>query len=89
MPVFVRLAFCFWNNMANTTKFNYAVGRPWNIREPNGAVSTYMTYNNEVFYGTTADAHSLVEYCNGKLDEDERKRNPYKIYKLVEIPEYK
>jgi hypothetical protein len=89
MPVFVRLAFCFQNKMADTTKFNYAVGHPWNVHEPEGAIGVYMVANRDVFYGTMADAQSLLQYCNGKLNEDERKHNPYKIYKLVEVPEYK
>jgi hypothetical protein len=75
--------------MADTIKFNYAVGSPWKANEPEGAIAIFMMANTEVFYGTMADAKSLQEYGNGKLNEDERKHNPYKIYKLVEVPEFK
>jgi hypothetical protein len=73
--------------MAEPIKFNYAIGRPWQVNEPDGAVGTYR-YQNEVFYGTMKDAREFQAYCNKKLDEADRKRNPYRIYKLVELPDY-
>ena len=82
LPVSVRLAFYFGTDM---TKFNYAVGRPWKANEPEGAVATYMMANNEVFFGTMADATGFKHYCNSKLTEEELKHNPYRIYKLVEV----
>jgi hypothetical protein len=87
MPVFVRLASYFGTTMAEQIKFNYAVGHLWNVNEPDGAVSTY-TFHNTVFFGTMADARGLQAYCNKLLDEETQKRNPYKIYKLVELPDY-
>lgn len=84
MPVFVRLASYFGTNMATPIKFNYSVGRPWKASDPEGAVATYMMGNNEVFFGTMADARGFKEYCNSKLNDDERKHNPYRIYKLSE-----
>jgi hypothetical protein len=84
MPVFVRLAFFFGTIM---TKFNYAVGQPWNVNEPEGAVGCYMMHNGEVFHGTMANAVALKDYCNDKLSDEELRTNPYRIYKLVEVTE--
>jgi hypothetical protein len=74
--------------MSEQLKFNYAVGRPWKANEPEGAVATYMMGNNEVFFGHLSDAKGFQHYCNSKLTDEELKRNPYRIYKLVELTDY-
>jgi hypothetical protein len=89
MPVFVRLAFQKGIIMTEKTEFNYVVARPWDPTKPEGALGTYMSGGREVFTGTMAEAEEFKAYCNARITEEERARNPYKIYKLVEVPEYK
>jgi len=64
-------------------KFNYGVGRPWNINEPHGSVGLY-SYGSDIFYGTLSDAISFRDRCNA--DDERPEKGPYRIYQLTEIP---
>ncbi len=66
-------------------KFNYAVGRPWDIEKPDGSIGFY-TYGTTTFYGTMDSAVEFKNYCDEQLTADDE-RGKYRIYKLVEIVE--
>jgi len=67
-------------------QFNYSVGRPWNPEKPEDSVGCYAM-GSEHFFGTMAQARTFKAYCNATLSPTQLKTNPYRIYKLVEIPE--
>lgn len=58
--------------------FNYVIGRPWDIYNPDGAICTYC-YAREVHYGTLRDAEEHKKYVEAKTGTEEF------IYKLVKL----
>lgn len=57
-------------------KFNYTIGRYW--KGKSGAISTYMLYSSDVFFGTQKEAEDNKNYI------EEQTGKKYKIFKLVE-----
>lgn len=81
------------------TEFNFAIGRPHDINNPEGHVSFYACHGTNHF-GTIEEAQGFRDHCNrmeeselrraGKVDKRGqviREQGPYRIYKLVEIGE--
>lgn len=70
------------------SRFLYAVGRPWK-NEPDAPIAFY-SYGGEIHKGTLSDAVAFRDYCEEQsLMNGSHKEGflPYKIFRVVEIPE--
>ena len=60
-------------------KINYAIGHYWD--DSDGAVGCYMTYSNDVHFGTLKEAEDHLEYVKSRSPEKN-----WRIFQLVEVP---
>lgn len=60
-------------------KINYAIGHYW--EDSDGAVGCYMTYSNDVHFGTISEAEDHLEYVKSRSPDKE-----WHIFQLVRVP---
>ena len=61
----------------DTTNFNFIIARYWNGKD--GQLCVYMVRNNDVQYGTQADAEYLLNWVLRHTEETD-----YQIFKIKE-----
>lgn len=65
-----------------TERFNYVIARPWD--KDSDQLCCYMSYNNQVYWGTMKDAQGSLDYVINRMKED-GEPNDYRIYKVVPL----